>query len=227
MTFGHYLLSTDGRCKLFAFDIDLEKEGWLPTIAPPADYSNAGVEEYFASFEPANLREAWLDRKHPGRAWIKRQLREMAEKLMRTIHSELLLPCAAAYSGSKGLHVYAFATPDFGYMSGHDAREGARIVIDMLDCLKPKRGENFFMHQNQDPTEGYPNLSIEVFPKQDSLDGKDLGNLMRLPLGKNQKNKKDPTFFLDLSAPLAELRPADPVWALTDGTTDPWRRPGE
>jgi hypothetical protein len=63
-----------------------------------------------------------------------------------------------------------------------------------------------------------------VYPKQASLAGKDLGNLLRLPLGRNNKSK-DPTFFMDMTAPLAEMRPVDPEWALT--TTSPWKRPGE
>ncbi len=68
------------------------------------------------------------------------------------------------------------------------------------------------------------NFTIEVYPKQASLEGKTLGNLLRLPLGRNCKSA-DPTFFLDLTSPLAEMRPVDPEYALT--TTNPWKKPHE
>jgi hypothetical protein len=64
-----------------------------------------------------------------------------------------------------------------------------------------------------------------VFPKQDSLAGKDLGNLMRLPLGRNLKNPKDPTFFIDMTTPMGVMSPIDPVYALT--TETPWKKPNE
>jgi hypothetical protein len=149
---------------------------------------------------------------------MKLQFKQMAHMLMRAIHEELELPCAAAYSGGKGVHVYAFT----GKIPAVEAREGAQIVLDSLDCFKATRGTNFFKHKDEDPESGFPNLSIEVFPKQGSLDGKDLGNLMRLPLGRNLKSK-DPTFFIDMTSPLGQMVPADPVWALT--TSDPWKRP--
>lgn len=210
-TYGHYLLDTDSTCKLFAFDVDLEKTGFLPS-------SDEMIEE---SFEPhADLRSSWLDRGHVGRAWMKLQFKEMAHMLMRGIQEELELPCAAAYSGGKGIHVYGFT----GQIPANEAREGAQIVLDSLDCFKVLRGEHFFKHTNEDPFHGYPNLSIEVFPKQGSLDGKDLGNLMRLPLGRNLKST-DPTFFIDMTSPLGQMVPLDPEWALT--TENPWKRPSE
>lgn len=210
-TFGHYLLNTDNTCKLFAFDIDLEKTGFLPT-------SPEMLEE---SFEPvADLRGAWLDRKHPGRNWMKYQFKQIANKLMRGIYEELDLPCATAYSGGKGIHVYAFTGP----ISAEEAREGAQIVLDSLGCFKLVRGQHWFKHENEDPYSGFPNLSIEVFPKQNSLDGKDLGNLMRLPLGRNLKSE-DPTFFIDMTSPVGQMVPVDAEWALT--TDNPWKKPSE
>jgi hypothetical protein len=203
-TFGHYLLSKESKCKLFAFDIDLEKVGCLP----------AGP--YFAENEPdfyeeADLRGAWLNRAHPGRDFMKLQFKQLAHELMSAIWTELELPCAAAYSGGKGIHVYAFT----GLISAEEAREGAQIVLDSIGKFKPLKGEHFFK-----PTE-YDNLTVEVFPKQSSLDGKDLGNLMRLPLGRNLKSS-DPTFFIDMAtSPLAVMKPTDPVHALT--TQNPWK----
>ena len=134
---------------------------------------------------------------------------------MKSIHEELELPCAAAYSGGKGVHVYAFTGP----ISASDAREGARIVLDSVGGWSPSRGDNFFRSTDNDPVTGFPNLSIEVFPKQNTLDGKDLGNLMRLPLGRNLKSS-DPTFFIDVRSPMGQMIPVDPVWALE--TSNPW-----
>ena len=68
---------------------------------------------------------------------------------------------------------------------------------------------------------GYPNFDLEVYPKQDSLADKDLGNLLRLPLGRNLKNPADPTFFLDLTTPPGVMVPhGNPVQLLETG--DPY-----
>jgi len=144
----------------------------------------------------------------------------MAAILMKAIYEELEIPCAAAYSGAKGVHVYGFT----GLISADDAREGAQIVLDSLGEFEAVRGEHFFKHTDTNPLFGLTNLTIEVFPKQRSLDGKDLGNLMRLPLGRNMKST-DPTFFIDMTTAAADMRPVDPLWAMT--TANPWARPDE
>ena len=203
-TYGHYLLAQDDRAKLFAFDIDLEKSGTLPFGSDWTDFR-----------EVEDLRGAWLDRRNPGRSWIKYQFRKMAHKLASAVRTELDLPCTVAYSGGKGVHVYGFT----GLMSAADVREGANIVLDSLGEFELKKGEHFFKHKDTQPESGYPNLSIEVFPKQKSLDGKDLGNLMRLPLGRNLKSN-DPTFFIDMRAPMGDMIQRDPMDALT--AMDPW-----
>lgn len=199
-SFGHYLLDPEDRVKLFAFDVDLEKLGFLPT------------DEDYTQFEPASPRDDWQNRTlvHQ-RSFIKLQFKTLAHMLMRAIESELDIRTAAAYSGGKGIHVYGFT----GTCSATDAREGAMIVLDSIGRFEAKRGTNFFMDTETDHATGFQNLSIELFPKQNSLDGKDLGNLMRLPLGKNLKNPKDPTFFIDMTSPMAVMRPVDSVHALT------------
>jgi hypothetical protein len=218
-SFGHYLLNGDNTCKLFAFDIDLEKfdpdkedRGWLPVepLGTPMD-------PWQTYYEVLDLRSAWLERAHPGRTYMKYQFKVMAQMLMKAIHEQLAIPCAATYSGGKGVHVYGFTGP----IPAADAREGIQIVLDSLGCFQAVRGENFYKHVEKDPALGFPNLSIETFPKQGSLEGKDLGNLMRLPLGRNLKSQ-DPTFFIDMTTPIAEMRPVDPEWALT--TDNPWKR---
>lgn len=207
-TYGHYLLGSDSTCKLFAFDVDLEKSGILPLGR------NETTFEWKNFMEFEDLRGAWATRSHVARPYMKEQFKEIAHKLLRGIYETLGVPCAAAYSGGKGIHVYGFT----GRMAAQDARDGAEIVLESVGGFKATRGVNFFQHEN------YPNLSIEIFPKQTSLDGKDLGNLMRLPLGRNLKSA-DPTFFIDMTSPMAVMQPVDPEWALTAG--NPWTRPGE
>lgn len=218
-TFGHYLLSTEDKVKFFAFDLDLDKNG------DPEKVANPHVGSYVANFgedaEPivysCDAREAWLDRAHPARPWLKYQLRLTAGRIMSAIWEQLELPCAMAYTGAKGLHVYAFT----GLISAADAREGSQIVLDYLSDWQPSRGSNFYRNVNQDWVTGIPNITIETFPKQDSLGGKDLGNLMRLPLGRNRKNPKDPTFFIDpRDTRMSTWTQLDPTVALS--MRNPW-----
>lgn len=216
-SYGHYLLDANDTVKLFAFDIDLEPTGYwvkLPNLSG-GDLTN---EQFDAAVQvtPCNPRESWRNRAHPGREWFKYQLRGVADRLSRAIYETLEIPVAAAYSGSKGIHVYGFTGP----VKAAEAREAAEIVLDSVGEFELKKGKNFFQTVNQDPYTGFPDVSIEVFPKQESLSGKDIGNLMRLPLGRNLKSN-DPTFFLDQQAPQFKLVPhGDPIALLKNG--NPW-----
>jgi len=224
-TYGHYLLSEVSECKLFAFDIDLEKGGsyvvqpdWstAPDGADEAWYVDNSVTSIVDAKGETNLRDLWMDRRReaaPARSWFKYQMKHLAHVLAAKV-VELDIPCAVAYSGSKGVHVYGFT----GKLPAQEVREAAMLVLDMVDEFEPMRGKNFYQHKNNDPFHGFQNFSIEVFPKQGNLDGKTLGNLMRLPLGTNWKNPKDPTFFVDMTGPLSELKPhSDPVKLLEGG----------
>jgi hypothetical protein len=210
-TYGHYLLNQNSDCKLFAFDIDLEKEGfWCPDVTDEQAW-DITEDKYTGKVESFNPRDSWQVRSHPARRWMKFQFRTVAHLLTHKINTELGIHTATAYSGSKGIHVYGFT----GLMPAADVREAALIVLDSFgsDSWIPSRGDNFFKCSNQDPVTGYPNLSIELFPKQETLENKDLGNLMRLPLGRNLKSS-DPTFFVDPSVSIGELKPMDAVQAL-------------
>lgn len=227
-TYGHYLLDQDSNCKLFAFDIDLEKSGSYVQLPDWKKYDADGQPQpedlWFrentvtevVDGKGQTLREIWADRRRsaaPARNWFKYQMKHLSHMIASKV-VELDIPCAVAYSGSKGMHVYGFT----GTLPATEVREAAMLVLDMLDEFEPMRGKNFFRHKNDDPFHGFQNFSIEVFPKQGSLDGKTLGNLMRLPLGTNWKNPKDPTFFVDMTTPLAELKPhSDPVKLLEGG----------
>jgi len=203
-TYGHYLIDKNDRARVFALDIDLEKQGYWVENGPECEPI---VHEGYP-------RELWLDRKALGaREWYKYQMKMLATMFCRVIMKDMELPCAAAYSGSKGVHVYGF----MGDAPALQVHEGALLAIDTLDQFEPLRGKVFFQHRNQDPVSGYPSFSVEAFPKQSSLDGKDLGNLLRLPLGRNLKSS-DPTFFLDLTSPMGVMSPhPDPIRLLESG----------
>lgn len=217
-TFGHYMVNTDSQCKLFCLDIDIKQgEGFLPTI----EWDTSGSDEalmqmWHDTFQRKNLRQAWLDRKDPSRAFTKFQLRMLAGKAMQLIWEELGIPCAMASSGSKGLHVYGFT----GLVPAADAREAAMLVMELMGNWRVSRGNSTFDCGDTDPADGYPQFDIEIYPKQETLGEGQLGNLVRLPLGVNKKAPKNPTWFLDPRAPMAQWIQMDPLVAL-DGR-NPW-----
>lgn len=220
-SFGHYMVNTDDTVKLFAFDVDLEKllpedhpmyrgNLYLPTIKNgPDDYSG---------WEVACPRTTWMSRKPgPAREFLKSTMHRIAASLVTAIEEILQIKALAAYSGSKGIHVYG--------MTGKDtpaalAREAAQLVLKEMRW-EPIRGQNVYAQQLVGDEifdavdRNLHQFTLEVFPKQDSLDGKDLGNLMRLPLGVNYKSPKDGAFFLDLRTPYDDFTPMDPLEALT------------
>lgn len=197
-TMGHYMLDDDDNCKLFAFDLDLRKS--IPNADPPYIPEVAGV--------PCEPRESWLDRTDPLWDELCKELRVLADGLALSIHRRLDVPVAILNSGGKGLHVYAFT----GLHPASVQRELGRGILDGL-AFKPSKGDNFYR-----PTwDSF--VEIELFPKQDSLDGKNLGNLMRLPLGVNQKTGQTSTFITSKAAQNV-LVPMDPIDALTGDL--PW-----
>lgn len=223
-TFGHYLIASDDTCKIFCLDIDLRHtrgpegakvpDGFLPI-------SGLGEGEVIEDFVPDDPRKAWANRADPRRPYLKYSMRLAGAMFAERVHSELEIPVAVAYSGSKGIHVYGLLHTR---LPAADAREGAMIVLDSMGMWQTERGDSVFGLKDKVPDNPLVNFTVEVYPKQGSLQGKDLGNLLRLPLGRNLKSS-DPTFFMDLTSSLADMRPVDPEWALT--TTDPWKRPDE
>lgn len=208
-TYGHYILDSDSKCKLFVLDIDLNKTGVYPEDPANADLWDQEQDRYVGPEIKFNPRNAWRDRSHPARSWIKFQINDLAHKLVNIATNTLEIPALAAYSGNKGFHVYGFT----GVVSADLAREGAQVVLDTLaDEWEYNKGAYYC--NNKDTVAGFPNFSIEVYPKQDSLDGKDLGNLIRLPLGRNRKTS-DPTFFMDLTTQVRELVPMTSTNAVT------------
>lgn len=209
-SFGHYMLSQDSTCKLLAFDIDLEKSGrWLELA--DGEYSDEAILVH----NDFNPREVWKPLDEPaGRegsasVYFTSVLLQTARLLASEVRSLLGIPAAIAYSGNKGLHVYGYT----GEIPAAEAREAALMVLAEKDRFYASRGSVFFKSRDED----FESVSVEAFPKQDTLDGKDLGNLMRLPLGVNFKSGNR-AFFIDTEAAGAVIRPtADPVKAMTEG----------
>lgn len=196
-TLGHYLLDTDGVTKLFCFDIDVDKEG---------QYVDG-----LGDIQPMDPRKALLDANHPAQAWLIHQVRCMAEGLSLAVERQLKVKTVIVWTGGKGAHVYGLT----GRVPAAEARGAARWVLDDFGVFETFRGDCFFRHVHRDdPTKGYPHVTLEVFPKQDDLDGKDLGNLLRLPLGVNRKTGQK-SFFLDPTAPKGTVAALDPSVALS------------
>lgn len=210
-TMGHYLLDTDNNCKFFAFDLDLVKHG---RECPGAGCKGCpvlvrGVDGVDYLTMP---RQIWHE-DHPVVPTLTRELRAMAEGLAWTIFEqwEGSVPIAISASGHKGLHVYALT----GTIKAEAAREAALHVLrHFSSVLVPFKGENFWRHSTE-----YQTLDIEVFPKQTSLDGKELGNLMSLPLGVNRVTGK-PKFFITMKGPQDKLVEMDAERVLSGD--NPW-----
>lgn len=232
-TFGHYTCDADGLTKVIVFDCDLDPTGTWVQLPPDEELAKIETDEEFMNsiqVHEAKPREDWHNRRHPGRPWFKYQMRTLVDSLTSSIVNHLGLEAAAAYSGNKGVHAYAFFPEP---VDAKVARQAALYTLEYAGKLispnygfEAVKGHNFFKHMETDPYFGVQNFTVEIFPKQDSMVGKDLGNLVRLPAGVNQKNPKDPCFFIDQTAAQAHLQPhPDPVFLLETG--NPYKRPGE
>lgn len=211
-TYGHYLIEPEtNECKLFAFDIDFEQTGFLP-----AAFDDDGLPH--SETVECNPRELWRQRDFDGRSYMKGQLMHVASLLASKARRELELPVAVAYSGYKGVHVYCFT----GREKASLVREGVELVLGLAGAQHLK-GKNFYTLPDGDIQ--LSNISIEVYPKQDAIEGEStFGNLMRLPLGVNRKAPKDPTFFIDLTKGpglMAPVKGENIVKYLETG--DPWK----
>ncbi len=193
-TLGHYLLSREDKCRLLAFDVDLARSGQWDG----------------RSIEP---RVEFADLSSPYREGLVGQVLIALEHIARVLRRELDVPIAIAFSGSKGGHVYGFT----GSESASLVRDAALDVIKMCGCFVATRGANFFSHANAEMC-----CEVEVFPKQSSLDGKEFGNLLRLPLGRNRKSGNDGFFLRVGGGRRSQLCPMDPLAAL--GGELPWDR---
>lgn len=191
-TLGHYMLSDEGKTKLLAFDLDLRAS--KPDADPPVLFYRDDDE-----YDP---RESWLDPDSPHRDHLCVALRITADMIADEATRVFGCPVAMADSGGKGLHVYVLT----GERDAKITRMWGRRMMTKLGFVNT-RGENFFV------TDADALVEVEMFPKQDSLDGKDLGNLMKLPMGIHQKTRRR-SEFITMNANHDTLLAMDPFLAL-------------
>lgn len=202
-TMGHYLVDTDGMTKIFAFDIDLND-------VPYEHHDFGTVTPRLAFLAPGGTNEI--------KDYLRTYLRGAAEGIARHIWRVYEIPVIVAYSGGKGLHVYALAALANGgeSVNAQSAMDVAHAVMDSLGFVNSK-GKHFWQNPNYAEV-----LTVETFPKQATVAADGLGNLMALPLGINAKTGQS-KFFCDLTCGVG--RPgwlvANPMTALS-GTTLPW-----
>jgi hypothetical protein len=206
VTLGHYLVDPDGdKTKLFAFDIDIKgnRDGEAPSY-----WLDENKERH-----EGDMREAWNTPGHPAIPYLRLHLRCLAEGLGHAIHRlyDDNVHVVIADSGGKGLHVYGLT----GEVDALEAKTMAEGVLQTLGCFEAFRGNNFWRH-----TSAYENLEIEVFPKQTTLQGKEYGNLMRLPLGINRKTGRVSRFLAFDNGFQDEWNVMPPLQAL--GGALPW-----
>lgn len=220
ITVGHYMPDEQALTRIICFDVDLEVDGvWMqyPDFAQlPEGLTRDGEDAWTGKstvVHPSRPREDWRDRAHPGRGWYKQLLRTFGDALSWAMSSELGIRTLLSYSGSKGVHAYGLTGP----IPASEARAGAQIALAAAGgviggMFAPARGSNFYKISGGAPWA--TSVAVETFPKQDSLEGKKLGNLLRLPLGTNQKSP-DPCFFVDQTKAQTHLEPVtDPLSVL-------------
>lgn len=223
-TYGHYLLNQANECKFFCFDVDLKTEGiyWIePDLAlAPESFTMLELEDWYTNNKQGPFsvdpRMSWASRETAPREYFKMQFRSIAELLTYNISNTLGIGTFATYSGHKGIHVYGMT----GRAPAKDVRAAADMVLTDIGIFKPSKGDNFFT----DASGEYPNLLVEVFPKQTEVAEGHYGNLLRLELGINQKAPNDPTFFVNQTLPHTQFAPhPNPRWLLENQT--PWTVP--
>lgn len=211
-TYGHYVLSQEGTCRMACFDIDLNKGR---VLEPPFPDSNPPIWYHYGHEDQQEIwpREVWHGPTTPIKRHLATSLRFIAQSLAERTHNLYGLQTLVAYSGSKGMHVLVLL--DRGTQASEARELGVEVLGSFDGLFIPDRGKNFFRHK--DPY-AFGEISIEIFPKQDKVRAGDgLGNLVRLPLGVNQKSKK-PGFFLDLNLPMNKIAADDALTALTEGS---------
>lgn len=192
VSYGHYLLDADNLTRVCAFDLDFDDE---------------------VTFEDKviNAREVFTEPRHPAKKYLNAQIRGLGDGLAHRLQRKFpQLTVMATFSGSKGLHILgSFPEPTTGTAS----RAVAVSILESFGCFKRHKGKNFWVHALGE----YPGIKIETFPKQTSIGNGGFGNLLRVPLGINQKTGAQ-GFFYNLEAPLESLEPDDPILALTKGS---------
>lgn len=112
--------------------------------------------------------------KGPDRDLLHREKNYLVKRLAE-LSGRHGLPPLVEFSGGKGFHFwYFFAEPVAAAAARSALRQLVKMIAGDLSCF-----------------------NLEVFPKQDRLDGKGLGNLVKLPLGLHRLSGRQ-SFFVHL-----------------------------
>jgi hypothetical protein len=185
-SWGHYLLDTDNNTKMFAFDIDVDKP--YRHIA-----TNRADPEYYDLWELVVTMASGLGSR--SRWWCRDEF-GLEPKVM------------LSYGGGKGMHVLGVFDD---LVPATVARAIAEGILLSFGCFKRSKGDIFWKHETD-----YPELELEVFPKQTEVKPGGYGNLMRMPLGINPKTGLPGHFVI----PETALKEDDPLATLQEGS---WR----
>ena len=118
---------------------------------------------------------------------VRRENRFLLSRLVE-LGKESGLPCLVEFSGGKGFHFwYLFEGPVAAPLARQALQGLVKRIASDLSCF-----------------------SLEIFPKQDQLAGKGLGNLVKLPLGVHRLTGRS-SHFLHLAdrSPWAQLKALD------------------
>ena len=171
---GTYLLDTDDTVKFLAFDIDLAKAGkyWrVYDTGQLIDLENQGYA-FDMDLKEGLLEDAFHIPADDAYRWTRIVVLEAVRSIVKAVRAEIGLESLTVITGG-GAHVLVpFTDP----VAAADAKMvGADIVSDLPTAASLNK-----MFWSYGPL---GELTIEVFPKQDTLVGKDYGNLIRLPYG--------------------------------------------
>jgi len=206
-TLGTYMVGLDSRVKFFALDIDLlkdGKEGPFYTLdddeGDPTEYTRADGVLNIDDRRVGPIETALHDPDNPAYRWVRVVLRSKLDAFAGIIRNQFGLESLRVLTGGGAHLIVPLPSPT-------NAR---RIRSDVIDTLtqygyEPFRGKNFYVAAGEDPDTA--TTTIEVFPKQDDMDGKGFGNLIRLPLGIHRRTGVRTVFVKD-------ALDGQPAWAL-------------
>jgi hypothetical protein len=170
---GTYLLNTDDTVKFMAFDLDIVNVGQffkIYDIDKIQWLADAGYQ-FDMDLDKGPLEAALHCPQLYAYRWIRIVLLECVRSITRKVRELDLFPLTVITGG--GAHVLVPLPP--GSLAS-DARLVGNGIVSELPTAS-RLNKMFWKYG------GFGELLIEVFPKQDTLVGKDYGNLIRLPYG--------------------------------------------
>ena len=176
---GTYLCDENALVKFLAFDLDLAKESkYLEVYDVPqidalteagADWDGYGTS---LGVGTGDLEAALHDPDSLAYRWARIELLTAMRAINAAVKEKLELRTLSVVTGG-GAHVLV---PLPEPMAAIDVRSAGIEIASSLYSAR-QRNDIFFDYG------GNNELTIEIFPKQDSMEGKEYGNLIRLPFG--------------------------------------------